>query len=173
MRALSCNTRPIAVAALLTLLCGAHLAAAAAPDACAIVPQAEVARIIGADVPIAQHQPPVEKNGVATSACYYQLPNREGVNASLTLMTFPSQAAAVAELESYRGPWAERKATIATETVAGLPATTVTLPTGFGQIWVMRGNLLIAAGVTSRQHGKATPMPEQSRALLVVALKAL
>ena len=137
------------------------------------MPQAEVARIVGADVPIAQRQAPVEKNGATTSACYYRLPGGEGVSASLALESFPSQAAAEAELQSFRAVWAERSATIGTETVSGLPATTVTLPTGFNQIWVMRGLQLVAAGATSRQHGKGTPMREQGRALLLAALKNL
>ena len=95
------------------------------------------------------------------------------MKASLTVQTFPSPSAAQAVLKGYGEQWAKRNGTIATETLAGLPATTITLPTGFAQIWVMRGSELVAAGVTSLHDGKAAPMREQARALLVAALKNL
>lgn len=157
----------------LSALARVDSARAATMQACDLVPQAEVSRIVGADVPIAQRQAPVEKDGATSTACYYQLPGMEGVNASLTLQTFSSAAAAQARLKAFVEQRMKLHALIGSETVAGLPATAVTLPSGVGQLWMVRGNQLVAAGATSLEHGKATPRREFARALLTAALKNL
>jgi hypothetical protein len=96
-----------------TAVCaGAVLPAQAAPparDACAILPQAKIAPILGAA--FRQDQPPKRTGAFIASACIFAN-GRDGAAAQVMLMTYPDPASALAAAP--RVP--------STDTVAGVQA---------------------------------------------------
>ena len=60
------------------------------------------------------------------------------------------------------------------DTAGRLPATVVTTKRGSGEMYVVKGNMLLGAGVgTVSPAGKVMPLRDRSRALLAAALSKL
>ena len=167
------NVVALLVLSLSLVLLGAHRALAATPEACALVPQDKVAKIIGNDAAILTQHPTTEQNGAKISTCVYQQPSGAGNTAFITVSTLDSVAAAQARLKAYGDALANAGGKVEPDTVAGLPATFVTSKGGTGQMFVVKGNVLLGAGVGTARDGKATPLRDLARPLLAAALSGL
>ncbi len=167
------NVVVLLVLGLSLVFLGAPRAAAATPEACALVPQDKVAKIIGNDAAILTQHPTTEQNGVKISTCVYQQPSGAGNTALITVSTLDSLAAAQARLKAYGEALANAGGKVEPDNVAGLPATFITSKGGTGQMFVVKGNVLLGAGVGTARHGKTTPLRDLARPLLAAALSGL
>ncbi len=145
----------------------------AAADACTLVPT-EVATIIGNDAPIFRRQPPIDRDGVKVSSCVYQQAGGLGNTGNVQVNTYDSAAAAKAGLKKYVDAMVKLGAMTEADMAGRLPATFVTTKRGSGEMYVVKGNVLVGAGVgTVSRDGKVTPLRDRSRALLAAALSKL
>jgi hypothetical protein len=142
----------------------------AAPDACALVSEADVANIIGNDAPISARRPTTDQNGVKVSSCVYQQAGGAGNTANISVTTLESGAAAQARLKEYGEAIVKAGGKTEPDTVAGRPATFVISKGGTGQMFVVKNNILLGVGVGARVNGKATPLRDLARKLSVAAL---
>lgn len=154
-------------------LLGAVSAAAATPEACALVPQDKVAKIIGNDAPIFTQQPTTDRNGSKISTCVYQQPSGTGNTAFLSVTTLDTAAAAQEQLQAYGKSLVNAGGKVEPDKVSGIPARFITSKGGTRQMFVVKGKILLGAGVGARRDGKATPLRDPARALLEAALSAL
>ena len=173
MRFSKCNLVVLLVLSLSMVVLGAQLATAATPEACALVPQDKVAKIIGNDAAVLTQHPTTDQNGAKVSTCVYQQPSGAGNTAYITVSTLDSMAAAQARLKAYGEALANAGGKVEPDTVAGLPATFITSKGGTGQMFVVKGNILLGAGVGTRKDGKTTPLRDLARPLLAAALSGL
>jgi hypothetical protein len=143
-------------------------------DACTLVPLTAVAQIIGNDAPIFRHQPPIDRDGVKVSSCVYQQAGGVGNTGNVQFNVYDSPVAAEAGLKKYVEAVAKLGAMTEADTAGRLPATFVTTTRGSGEMYVVKGNVLVGAGVgTVSQQGKVTPLRDRSRVLLAAALSKL
>jgi hypothetical protein len=146
----------------------------AAADACTLVPATEVAQIIGNDAPIFRQQPPTDRDGVRVSSCVYQQARGAGNTGNVQFNIYDSAAAAEAGLKKYVDAMVKLGATTEADTAGRVPATFVTTRRGSGEMYVVKGNVLLGAGVaTVSPDGKVMPLRDRSRALLAAALSKL
>jgi len=88
--------------------------------------------------------------------------------------SYDSAAAAEAGLKKYVEAMAKLGATTEADTAARFPATFVTTKRGSGEMYVVKGNVLLGAGVaTVSPDGTVVPLRDRSRALLAAALSKL
>lgn len=151
-------------------LVAASRAGAAALDACTLLPQTTVARIIGNDAPIVRRVAPVERDGVTSSSCVFQQTLGAGNTGFITVSTFESNAAAQAHLASYVERITAAGGAVAPDTVAGVPASFVTATGASGQMFVIQDGVLLGAGVSTRRKGMTTSLPDRARELVTAAL---
>lgn len=163
-----------AATALVLWAFGVQGAEAAAADACGLIPAADVTRIVGNAAPIARQQAPVDRDGVKVSSCVYQQASGAGSTGNVQFNTYASSAAAQAGLKAYVEAMVKLGATAQADTAAGLPATFVTTARGSGEMYVVKGNVLLGAGVgtLSAEH-KTVPERDRSRDLLAAAVAGL
>ena len=154
---------------LVLLLLAGPRALGAATDACSLVPLPEVAQIIGNDAPTFRQQPPIDRDGVKVSSCVYQQAGAANTG-NVQFNTYESAAAAQTGLKQYVDAMAKLGATIAADTAGRLPATFVTTQRGSGEMYVVKGNVLLGAGVATVSGGKVVPLQDRSRALLAAAI---
>lgn len=148
----------------------ARLAGAAALDACTVLPQKAVAKIVGNDAPIVRRVAPVERDGVTSSSCVFQQTLGAGNTGFITVSTFESNAAAQAHLTSYIERITTAGGAVEADTVAGVPATFVTATGASGQMFVIQDKILLGAGVTTRRKGMTTSVPDRTRDLVIAVL---
>ena len=154
-------------------LLGSRLAAAADLDACTLMPQAAVAKIVGNDAPIARHSAPIARDGVTSSSCVFQQLGGSGNTGFITVSSFESKGAAQARLAAYGQKITAAGGKVEPETVGGLPASYVVSAGGTGQMFVIDDNVMLGAGVSTQRKGVATSLPDRSRELVTAALAQL
>lgn len=145
-------------------------ATAATPEACSLLSPEEVAKIIGNDAPILTQHPTTAMNGVKISTCVYQQKSAGGNTASITVTTLDSTAAAQERLKAYGEAIEKGGGKVEPDTVAGKPAEFVTSKGGTGQMFVVKGNILLGASVGTAQGGKTIPLRDLARVLLTAGL---
>lgn len=149
---------------------GVRVALAAVPHSCDLVPQVEVARIVGNAVDVTRN-PPFERDGVKGSSCAYYQSNRAGNSAVITVTT-SGAGAPQARMKSYGEALVKGGGTAEPDTVAGLPALFTASKGGTVQMFVVKGDVLLGAGVHMPKDGKAAER-DHSRALAAAALGGL
>ena len=125
--------------------------------------------------PISGQRPPTDRDGVSTSACVFQPAGGTGNTGNLQMNAYASPAAAAAGLTKYVDAMVKLGATTEPDTVAGLTAAFVTTKRGSGEMYVVKGSVLLGAGVSGLgpDHKTVQPSKDRSRALLAAALSKL
>lgn len=167
--------RTIVCAAMTLALCGlgAQRAVATPRHACDLVPQGEVARIVGNATADVVRNPAREAGGARISSCAYYQASGAGNNGVITVTTCESTAVAQARMQSYGEALLKAGGTAEPDTVGGLPALFTVSKGGTVQMYVVQGDVLLGAGVGTRRNGKAIPLRDRSRELATAALGGL
>jgi hypothetical protein len=155
---------------LMVLICDR---AEATPDACALVPRDKIAQIIGNDAPILTQQPTSERGGAKVSSCVYQQSSGAGNTANISITTLDSPVAAQARLKQYSDALVKSGGTSEPDSVGGLTAIFITSKGGQGQMFVVRGSVLVGAGVGGVVGGKVKPRRDLARLLMAAVLAAV
>ncbi len=166
---------PLRAFFLLMQFVGSHFAAAVTPEACSLLSPSEVAKITGDEASIVANN--VQPTG---SVCVYGPKRRAGTSASVRIQAFESAAGAQEQLKRYGDVEGYRKRNLLkpgdkmeSDKVAGMPAL-FQIVQGAASMYVVRGNLLVAAGVNrASSDGKIEPNRERSRSLLAAAIGKL
>jgi hypothetical protein len=175
MKAQFGKASPLPAFVLLMLFLGSHGAAAGPPEACSLLSPSEVAKITGDEAPIFSKT--VQPKG---SVCVYAAKRSPNTTADVNIMLFESAAKAqevlkqLSDLESYKKLKLLKPGdTIESDKVAGMPAV-FQLVQGVARMFVVKGNMIIAAGVNRVwSDGKMQPDRARSRLLLAAAVGKL
>lgn len=169
----SLSTHRIALTLALALfasILGASMARAAGVDACTLVPMPTIHSIVGKNVPVVRHSPPAEKDGVTRSSCVFQSSGNAGF---LTLSVFDLAATAQAHLDTYAQGVTAAGGKVEPEQVGSETASFITPIGGTGQMFVVHGNVLVAAAVTRKKEGTTKWQLDHSRDLAAAATDGL
>jgi hypothetical protein len=150
-----------------------HAAEGAGGEACDLLPKAEVEKVIRNAVDTVTRNLPRDVDGARITSCAYYVSGGTGNSALISITTTPSPAAARERMATLAESVVKAGGTAEPDTIAARPALFTVARTGTIQMYVAKGDLLVGAGVYTRQGGYIVPLKDFSRELAAAVLAAL